>query len=152
MSTSQVSPTGKEVRRQRTVLDLDNFQDVTLIKKGTFSPVTTAQEAMQRLGNDTQRFLAVVNDGLEQDFGNQLIQDTNEPWLVEDEDGKVDVFTGTPADSAKVNALVLNLAKSMENYNKDMTPEEKRAAKAAATETIRTTPRILEGLKKNCVA
>jgi hypothetical protein len=147
-------PDAIPVKRQRSVLDLDTFEDVLLIKVGSFTPVTTAAEAMERLGNSTEKFLEVVNTGLEQEFGNQMVEDKTQPWLTADEDGKPtdQVFKGSPADSGKVNALILNLAKTSFDYNKDMSVEEKRAAKDGAKDIIRSTPKILEGLKKNAAA
>src|SRR5216683_7719712 len=80
-------PDAIEVKRQRTFLDLENFEDVTVVKVGSFIPVTTAAEAMERLGNSTEKFLAVVNDGLEQEFGNALVADSTKPWFTTDDDG-----------------------------------------------------------------
>lgn len=153
MSTQATSPS-KEITRQRSVTNLDTFESVTLKKTGNFVPVTSAQEAMARLGGSAEKFLQVVNDGLEQEFGNSLIADSNVPWKVEDEEGNLTDFDGTPADESKVNALVLNLAKTVciEGDWKSATAEAKRAAKKAAVEFIRSNESMVAKLRTNAVA
>lgn len=135
----------------RTLFDLDSMSDVTLVKPvPDFEPVSTPQEAMARLGNDSVKLLQVINDGLMGHLRDSVKDDPNIPWNTEDEEtGELTLFTGTPADSKAVNGLVLNLAKSVFGYTKDSTPVEKKAAKEAAMEMVKSTPKIVEGLKKN---
>jgi hypothetical protein len=150
MGTSTATPS-KEIIRQKSVTDLDTFESVTLKKRGNFTPVTSTQEALSRLGNNAEKFLQVINDGLEQEYGSSLINDPNSPWLVEDEEGNFTEFSGTPADDAKVNALVLNLAKTtfMEGDWKNSSLEQKRAARKAAVEFIKGNEVIVAKLRDN---
>lgn len=150
MTPSEAKKTVKMAPLTRTLFDLDSMADVTLQKEvPDFEPVTTAQEAMHRLGNDTAKFLQVINDGLMGHLRDSVKDNNDIPWQVADDEGNLAVFAGTPADSKAVNGLVLNLAKSVFGYTKESTPDEKRAAKDSALEMIKATPKIVEGLKKN---
>lgn len=153
MGTTQVNPTGEvAVKRQRQQFNLDTMDEVLLVKTGNFKPVTNAAEAMERLGNSTEKFLQVINDGLEQEFGNQLIADASIPWNEENEDGTLTPFSGTVGDSGLVKALILTMAKNF-GYTVEMPVEEKRKLKAEAAELIKNTPairaKIVEQAKKS---
>lgn len=142
----------QELIKQQTFFDLETMDDVTLRKVGSFAPVSTAQEALARLGNDTAKFLKVVNDGLRSDALRNLATDDSVVWQEVDDDGGLAPFTGSPADAKVVNPLILTLAKTIYKYNKDMKPEEKKAAKEAAKTMIRTNPAMVAGLKESAKA
>lgn len=159
MSTQIVNPenqnaqnaeTAKLLKRQIGRFDLETMEDVTLFKVAPFQPVKTATEAVERLGGSAEKFLSIINEGLEAEAGRALMSDTSVPFQVEDEEGKLQPFTGTPADPAVVNPLILNLAK-MFGYPSGEKGEEARgkkaAAKAKAIELVRNTPAIRDGLK-----
>ena len=144
---------------QDSVFDLDSMERVTLVKPvPEFVPVSSTNDALTRLGNDTARFLRVVNEGLESEEKANVKNDTSIPWQVEEEDGTLSPFEGTPANEIKVNGLILNLAKSCFNYVKNMSPDPakskamKSAAKAAAMDMIKNTPAIVERLKTSAAA
>jgi hypothetical protein len=139
----------QELKVQRTVFDLDTMDEVTLQKVGTFKPVETTQEALHRLANDAAKFLAVINRGLKSEEQQAMVDNSTIAWQIEDEEGKLSDFSGTPADSKAVNGLVLNLAKSVFGYSKDATVEVKRGAKESAINMIKSTEAIREGLKRN---
>lgn len=161
MST-QGTPVPNAIPLTRTILDLDTFEDVTLYKDVPFTPVTSTEEALTRLGNDAAKFLAIVNEGLGAETRRNGANDPSIPWLEMDEKGVKTPFTGTPADSMKVNATVLNIAKSVFGYTsvKDGKTEDEKnkirtanqAAKQAAMDLIKSTPVMFEGLKKNAAA
>lgn len=138
--------------KQATVYDLETMDDVTLRKVGTFAPVATAQEALSRLGNDTAKFLKVVNDGLRSEALRNLATDESIAWQEVDDDGELKPFNGAPADAKVVNPLILTLAKTVHGYNKDMSADAKRAAKEAAKQLIKSTPAMVAGLKKSAAA
>ena len=158
MSTTQTSPaTTKEIRTTKTVFDLDSKSDVTLVKVGTFSPVTNMQEFVSRLGNDATKILAIVNSGLESHEQSQLSSNESIAWQQEDENEAGETvlipFAGTTLSEEKSKQLaanVLNMAKMLFGYAKDMAggKEAKRAAKAKAQEMLLSNPQVIEALKK----
>lgn len=151
MATSPVAPAGtaEELTTQSTIFNLDTMEQVTLKKTVTFEPVRSAAEFTERLGNDTVSILKAMNDGLRTAVYAKTKEDNGIPWMVETEDGKLEAFSGTPANMEGVNNLVLSLAKQIFGYSKDKTPEEKKAAKDSAVAFIRANDQIREGLKKN---
>lgn len=144
-----MSPTTGKQTVQRTVLDLDTFEDVTLQKEFDFSPVSNVEEAAARLGNDANKLLKVINDGLLAETRREVAKATDGWKVLEDDGTATEDFKGTPANSKIVNGCVLNLAKTVFGFSKDMTPEQKKAAKVQARELVKSTPPILNGLKKS---
>jgi hypothetical protein len=140
------------IRRQQGGTDLNTFEDVTLVKTGNFVKVTTLEEAKSRVGGDTEKFLSIINEGLEAEAGRALKNDPNIPWQIEDEDGTLTPFSGMLADGKTVGALVLNMAKSIFGYSKDSPAEQKKAAKQAAKDLIKNNEVMKSGLMKNAVA
>lgn len=145
-----MSPSTKEVVKiQKGLFDLDSFQEVTLYKEGEFTPVSSTQEALARVGNDSSKFLALVNEGLRAEYQRDL-RSTADGWFTEDEDTNARTpFTGTIANIKAVNSLVLTLAKTVFGYSKDLSSEAKKAAKESAMNMVASTPAIKEGLKKS---
>lgn len=137
----------EEIIVQNTIFDLDSMDEVTLKKVVTFKPAANTQEALAMLGNDSAKFLEVINEGLREHARVSAKSDTSTPWKVEDEEGVETVFSGTVADAKTVNGLILNMAKSVFGYAKDMTRDAKKAAKESAMNLIRSTPAIRDGLK-----
>ena len=140
------------MKAQRSVFALDTMDEVTLVKTADFKEVTTAKEALDRLGNDSAKFLEVINTGLEDMARKSLVGDSNIPWMQEAEDGTLSPFSGTVADQKQVNNLILTLAKTVFGYSKDKTIEERRAAKDDALEMIKSSDKMKEGLQKNAAA
>jgi hypothetical protein len=136
---------------QKSFFDLDSFEDVTLVKEGSFEPVADTASALARVGNDASKFLALVNEGLKAEYQRQFRADPS-GWMLKDEDGNLTPFTGTPADSVAVGALVLNLAKTVYRYSKEMSASDKAKAKESAMTLIKNTADIREVLKKNGAA
>lgn len=141
--------TAKTSRVQRTLFNLDTFQDVTLVKDFPApAPVETVQDALARLGNDSKALMAIINGGLLAEERNKQAGDPNGWMELDEESGNVGgPFNGTVADIKKVNALVLTMAKTVFGYSKDLTNEQKEATKNQAKEFIQSTPKIREGLK-----
>jgi hypothetical protein len=167
MSTTTVNPqvtenfTHKVISVRKNVFDLDSKSDVLVAKIGDFEPVTTMEEFVSRLGNNAAAILQIVNDGLEKYTENQLAA-SDTPWQLveEDENGNetLSAFSGTLISEEKsksLNATVINLAKAIFGYAKQMVPgdaeknrEAKKAAKAQAMAMILSNPAAIEGLKK----
>jgi hypothetical protein len=147
MTPTQASET-KKFPLVKTVIDLNTFSDIVLRKEYEFIPVASIQEAQAKLGNDTAKLLQVINDGLRAEISRQN-RDSAEGWFLDD-DGKIgdQVFDGAIAHSKTVNVFVLNLAKTMFEYNNDAPKAERDAAKKAAVEFIQSQPKMLEGLKR----
>lgn len=164
MATTQTNPATdgkKTLEVTKSVFDLDSKDYVTLKKIGEFAPVTSMAEFTERLGNDAKAILEIVNDGLEEYSRKQLAANA-EPWkLVEEaEDGSESLsdFTGTPISAEKsklLSATVINLAKTLFGYAKNMVPNNadenrkaKKAAKDQALAMLLSNPAAVEGLKK----
>lgn len=144
--------TAKKEKVTSSVFDLDSMDDVLLFKEVEFTPVTRTDEALARLGNDSAKFIEVINRGLRDHVRESAKSDSSIPWMQEVEDGDPVEFSGTPADSKAVNSLVLTLAKTVYKYSKDMTSEQKKAAKASALAMIAGNEQIRTGLKENAAA
>jgi len=152
--TPSTESTVKMLPLQRTGIDLDTMNDVTLVKDVPFTPVKTTQEALERLGHNAAKFLEVINDGLESVARAAAIADPEIPWMQEDEEGNKTAFTGTLADTKAVNGLVLTLAKTAFNYPKDKNApvEQKRAAKDKAFAFIKANEELRNNLRENASA
>ncbi len=136
---------------QRTITDLETFEEVTLINQGPFCPVSGdhfMKDALERLGNDHAKLKDVINDGLRAEAMRELRARTD-GWMLKTEDGEIVPFAGIPADTMKVNALVLTLAKTVFSYSKDLSPEAKKASKASAMAMIKSNDAIKNGLKQS---
>lgn len=136
---------------QSQVFDIDAFEKTTLVKNFQFAPVETVEEAMQRLGGDTAKFLAVVNEGLVSAVREQ-VKNSPDGWMVEDEKGNLEPFTGNAVDDSQVNSLVLSMAKASFGYLNAKNKDEKKAAKDKAIAVVKGTPVLLEGLKAQVLA
>lgn len=145
-----MSPSAAEqLKVQKGIFDLDTFEEVTVQVSGSFHPVSSTQEALQRVGNDSAKFLELVNEGLRAEAQRELRQSIT-GWKLLDEDGQPSgEFTGTIADVKAVNALVLTLAKTVFGYSKDLSADAKAQAKANAMGMIKNTAAIRDGLKKS---
>ena len=146
----------------KVVFDLDSKGEVTVRKVGDFTPVENMEQFVQRLNSDAALILKLANKALENYTEDQLSADTNVPWqqVEEDENGNETLvpFSGTllsPEKSKGLNATVINLAKVIFGYAKQMVPgdvnanrEAKKAAKQSALNMILSNPAAIEGLRK----
>lgn len=151
--------TTKTLTLQRGGFNLDTMSDVTLVKSCEFQPVETTKEALDRLGGDANKFLAIVNEGLAAETRRNLAADSNVAWMeVDEEDGSHSPFAGTLANAKAVSACILNLAKTAFGYAKDMDADKaknrelKRASKDAALEFVKSSPILIAGLKRTAVS
>lgn len=137
------------IKTQTSIFDLSAFASVLVVKESSFEPATSYADALARLGGDEAKLLAAINSGLEDSAREALRNDSTISWKVVDEEGNPGAdFAGVAADEDKVNSLRNQLAKSFsERPWSDLTAEEKRALKADALETIRTTPSIRKRLE-----
>jgi hypothetical protein len=159
----------KEIRtRQKNVLDLESREFVPVIKIGQFTPVANMQEFVERLGNDSDSILKVVNEGLEEYAKGQLESDNSVPYQTLDEEGNPTaagsnllVFGNDDKEKA-FGATILNIAKMAYEYpdiprgaTAKMSADEvkamrakKVAAKQQAVDFILSNPAAVEALKK----
>lgn len=148
-SANQLNPENV-IRSTRTVFDLDTFSEVELVKTASFSPASTAKEALERLGGDAEKFLSIINTGLKTVAVRSLASDSSIPFHKVNEDDSVgEVWSGTPADMKAVNQLQLVLAKTIFGYDKDAPIESKRKSKEDAMEMIRSSEKMKQGLVTN---
>jgi len=138
---------------QKTVFDLDTFNEVTLVKASEFTPAADTTEVLARIGNDAVKMLALLNEGLKEETRRNLRAEVS-GWHTYEKDAEGEdtekvngEFAGTVADMGSVNALRLNLAKTVFGLKKNMSVEEKRKAKESAMELIKNTPAIKAGLQ-----
>lgn len=141
-----MSEQNQSYRVQKQILDGETFEKTTLVKSFEFSPASTIEEAMQRLGGDTKKFLDVVNEGLVSAVRDEM-RNNDSGWGVENDKGELEPFTGTAVDDSKFNALVLTMAKSAFGYFDAKTPEAKKAAKEQAAVAIKGSPVLLKGMR-----
>lgn len=140
--------TSEPIKTQSTLFDLDTMEEVLVLKTVPFTDVTRTEEALERLGNNADRLIAVINRGLRAEIAQDIKRDTNIPWQIENEEGNLVDFTGTLVDAKTVNTLALNMAKSIFGYSKEQPIEKRREAKAAALNVIKNTEVIRENFKK----
>src|ERR1035437_1125296 len=160
---SPVLPSGNvPLEVTKVVFDLDSKGEVTVRKVGDFTPVENMEQFVQRLNSDAALILRLANKALENYTEDQLSADSNVPWqqVEEDENGNETLvpFSGTllsPEKSKGLNATVINLAKVIFGYAKQMIPtdavanrEAKKAAKQSALNMILSNPAAIEGLRK----
>ena len=163
MGTTQTQPTAtaEEIRVSKSVFDLDSKADVSVVKVGTFAPVSDMKEFVARLGNDATKILQVINDGLKA-YATEELAKSDAAWMTETE-GENDTivlepFTGTLLSeerSKQLNANVINMAKLLFGYDKNMVAGDRDAnrkakatAKAQALDMILSNPAVIEALKK----
>ncbi len=160
---TQMAPTNetKKIEATKNVFDLTSKEYVTLTKIGDFVPVTTMQEFTERLGNNAALILELANKALEVHAADALESDASKPWMVVDEaeDGTETLvpFEGQPLDAKKgkeLQASVINFAKLLFGYSKNMVPgnkeenqKAKKAAKEQALSAILSAPGALDRLK-----
>lgn len=135
----------------KSVFDLETFADVTLVKPVSFTPATSTEEALKRLGGDSAKLLSVINEGL-LEVTKRDVRNDNSQWMQENEEGELEAFTGTIADQKMVNNLVLNIAKSSFGYNKAAAAKDKAAkakAKQSAMDFVSSSDVLKNGLKEN---
>jgi len=142
----------------KSFFDLDSFTDLTLVKNWQFTPVKDTTEALARLGNDSSKFLSIINEGLMAEQ-NRQVRDSNGDWKQKDDEGNLTdpPSTFTPVDRDDYNALVRQLAISVFGYTvgrdlDDATKAKNNAAREAAKSMIKSTEVIRDGLKKQMAA
>jgi hypothetical protein len=152
MSTTQVTPSAgnaSQKRAQKQVFDLDSFERTTLYKMyDAPAPVTSVEQALAAVGNDTNRLIEVINDGLQALAGEQ-VRASNDGWMVEDEEENLVPYTGSAANETlekKLNAAVLAFAK-LQGYSKELSRDKKSELKGAAQDFIRSNPKMIESIK-----
>ncbi len=148
--TPQTTETPKGNPVTRTVFDLTAFDDIKLSKP--FTPPaapTTLEEALQAVGNDTSKLLAVIHEGLISE-ARATAYETMEGFMVVAEDGSAtEAYTGKFADEEKgklINNAILSLAK-INGYDKSLPKEKKAALKEKATAFLRDNPAMLASLQ-----
>lgn len=154
--TNQTQNEPKVPTVTRKIFDLDKFTDIRIVQTVDFTPVTNVDEVLERLTNESDRFIKIVNDGLLEEAKREARRKPLESGLwhtytSDSNDNQVinGVYNGIAADLKKVNATVLSLAKTIFGFNGDMSKDQKRKAKADAKAFIQSNETIREGLKKN---
>lgn len=150
MSTTQTQPNATFTAKvQRTVFDLTAFDDVKLVKTVTLpNQPATLEEALAAVGNDREKLLAVIHEGLIAEAKSSAY-DKMEGFSVVSEDGTEEPYNGRFADEEKgkmINGAILSLAR-LSGYSKDLPKEQKAALKEKATAFLRDNPAMLASLQ-----
>ena len=170
-NANEKTPAVAPLYATRSGLDLDSRADITLAKTQPFTEVKTADEFTARLGGDSVRILAVMNDGLRSFETEKMLADPSIPWLKLTEEGEIELdeaknpvqFSGFLLVGEKAKsfaATVLNFAKSAFGYPLEKLPKGsskeqqdaykklKQTAKDTAQEVLLSNPATVEALKK----
>jgi hypothetical protein len=145
-----MTPTAQQTMKvQRTVFDLQAFDDVKLIKEVPMpKKPEEIEEALNILGSK-EKLLDVIYKGLVAETRDAAGQDM-EGFKIVGEDGEAgEVYSGKFADEEKgklINAAILSLAK-MQGYEKSLSKEKKAELKAKATEFLRSNPAMLQSIQ-----
>jgi hypothetical protein len=132
------------------VFDLDTKDDAVLYKQIPFTPAANTKEALERINNDAAKFLEIINAGLQEHAREQARTDTSIPWQAKDDEGNLIPWTGTPISEDKSKQLaanVLNMAKMLFGYTKEMSRDEKRVSKDKAQDMLLANPAVVDALK-----
>jgi len=135
---------------QRTVFDLTAFDDVTLVKTITLpNAPTSLEEALAAVGNDTERLMSVIHEGLVAD-AKEVARNDMSGFMIQPEEGEpTEIYAGKFADDAKgkrIGNAILALAK-MNGYEKSLPKEEKSKLKERATAFLRDNPAMMSNLQ-----
>ena len=134
----------------RTVFDLSAFEEVKLSKPfvAPAKPGSVA-EALVLVGNDSEKLLNLIYDGLLAEARDVQSQDIA-GFVVEDEEGNETPYTGKYADDKKtkiINGAVLNTAKMFAGGSWDsLKLDQKKVFKAQVVAMLRATPAALASL------
>lgn len=146
---------GDQPKTQRTVFDLDTFSNVLLVK--TFNPPakpTSIEEALAAVGNNNEKLLSVIYDGLLAE-ARKVAYESNDGWnLTDDEGDPAGVYNGKFASEKLgklINGAVITMAK-LSGYEKSLSPEKKKELKRQAMDFIRSNPAVLENIKNQAAS
>lgn len=137
---------------QKSGISLDTFETVKLFRDYVKpEPVTSVEDALARLGNDSAKLLSVISDGLKAE-AQKNAREAVDGWYEKADDGSKEPFTSQLADSEDVNPVVLMFAKLSFGYDEATTPEARKQAKIDAFEHIKSDPKIVSSLQKKAAA
>ncbi len=147
-SNEQTNDVAKKTT-QKTVFDLQKFDDVKLVKSYDVpSKPSTLEEALAAVGNDQSKLLEVIHEGLVAAANDAAYNDAN-GWNVEI-DGETLPYSGQYADENKtklINGAVLNLAKLQAGGSWDTLDKTKKASfKDSAIQMLRDNPAMLKSI------
>lgn len=145
-----MTPTAIETQTATmTVFDLKTFDDVKLTLDVPLpAKPTTLEEALAAVGNDSQKLLDVIHEGLAADAIVQAKKNPHQFFVVEDGTQTTKLYDGTFADEAKgklINNAILALAK-MNGFEKSLDPKKKAELKERATQFLRENPSMLSNI------
>ena len=154
------------VRTTKSGIDLNSFNDVKMYKDLPKLPaVTSIEDALARINHDKEKLLTLLSAALQAEAV-ESARTSEDGWLLFDDNGAPtsEAFAGTLIAKDVLNPVVLNLArinstpvirggKTVEiTWDEAENGVEKRAVKESTLEMIRTTPKIVEGLKRKMAA
>lgn len=134
----------------RSVTSLETMEDIELAKHIEFINVETEQEAIARLGNDREKFLEVINEGL-MSLEKTKAKEDDDGWRTLDDKGNLNgPFEGLMADAKKVGAMILTFARFNGYSDKanQGNSKKRKAIRDAATELVKNMIKGSDDLKK----
>lgn len=148
MATTQV------LRVEREIFDLGTFDDVRLGKDITASIPETTSEALEMLGNDQAALMGLLKDAF-LEKARKAAESALVDWrtFADDEQKELNgAYEGQFADAKAVGSFILNIAKNVYGYSKELAPEQKKAKKDMAKVMVKNNAEIRAGLAENCKA
>lgn len=136
-----------------SVFDLASFDTVKLSKVITLpSKPASIEEALAAVGNDSQKLLDVIYEGLAADAVETARNDMSGFLIADDDDEEKNgkPYEGKYADedmSDKINKAVLSMAKVF-GFDKSLSKEKKREVKEQAREMLRSNPAFIASISK----
>lgn len=126
----------RELIIQSTVTALENLEEVKLGKVVNFNEVESVEAALAAVGNDSEKLLKVINDGLAAET-RRIAREDETGWHSYKEDGTLNgEYSGKIVDSEKIAQLVLTFAK-MAGFGPDKTADQKREIKSKARDKVK---------------
>ncbi len=123
---------------KRWIFDLKTFAAMQVAKEVTIAPVTSWEDFLASVGNDTAKGLELLNRARAYAVKADAKKDADGWFTVNEETGIIgEKYEGTAADEKKVNALTLTMAKTMFGYAPKATKEAKQTAREKAEAQVK---------------
>ena len=168
MATSQIAPKPEDLKlvASKSGLDLDSRQEVTLKKIGTDTPITSINDFVARMNNDSAAILKLVQNAYNEYANEQLAKNESVPWQLATTDEKgietLAPWEGFILEGEKLKSfqlMVLQMAKLQFGYPDEKPPKgspeaklawqkQKEDAKSQAQEMFLSSPATVAALKK----
>jgi len=129
----------------QSVFDAESMDTLTLEKTIPDVVVSSIEETLANLKNDSEQLKFVLQKGLEA-VARATAKNDPTGWLDSETEKP---YEGTPLDDSKVRMFINTIAK-MKNYSPSLPKDQRKAIKEAAKAEIFSTPAMREIVANNC--